>query len=300
MKAHRVVAFAVLVLSVSGLAQGIPTRVSFTANLKDASGPVSGSHTFVFKLYDAATGGTQAWTETWSALEVTQGLVFAELGATAPLGPAVLNGAALFLEVSVDGTVLSPRLAVTSAPYAVRAGIANTSERLGTLRPDEVQRRVTGSCPGAISGIDADGGVTCATPSGLVTADGLTGAGTSSSPLAVAFGASGTSAAAARSDHTHTPTLSCVPRAGVANNGSGTSIAAGYAECNPGEIISGGFCYSTYPKGSFLVDCRAIKCLCPPGQPCSPFDYAWGCTSAQAPANDSVRAVAMCCSVTVN
>ena len=39
-------------------AQSVPARVSFTANLKDASGPVTGSHVFVFTVYDAATGGT--------------------------------------------------------------------------------------------------------------------------------------------------------------------------------------------------------------------------------------------------
>jgi hypothetical protein len=118
--------------SATGLAQAVPQRVSFTGNLNNSGLPASGTHTFIFSLFDAPDAGTSAWSETHANLPVTSGLVFAELGGSAtnpvPLTPLILNGAPLFLEVSVDGTVLSPRLPFSSVPYAIRAGASATAE----------------------------------------------------------------------------------------------------------------------------------------------------------------------------
>ncbi len=169
----RVAAVVGALLATTAAAQGVPQRLSFTGNLSGTGGPVAGSHNFVFTLFDAASGGTQAWTETQNALQVNNGLVFATLGTTTALTPTILNGAPLFLEVSVDGTVLSPRAAIVSVPYAVRAGTSNDAEALSGAALSELQRRVSGVCVGAnaIQSISADGGVTCVSTSSGSTGD---------------------------------------------------------------------------------------------------------------------------------
>lgn len=157
----RAVVLAHSLLAAVAFAQ--PTQMSFTGNLSNSGAPTTGAHNFVFTLYDAPTGGTQAWTETQNGLVVNNGVVITNLGATTALTPAILNGAPLHLEVSVDGTVLSPRVAVLSSPYSVRSAVSNTSATLGSLAPADVQRRVVGTCSSgnAMQVIDASGNVTC-------------------------------------------------------------------------------------------------------------------------------------------
>ncbi|MFO0598173.1 MAG: hypothetical protein U0228_22915 [Myxococcaceae bacterium] len=144
------------------LAQNAPTSVSFNARLADTAGmPVTGSHALVFALYSSATGGSAVWTENVSSASFsTDGVTFVELGATTPLTPTVFDGSKLYLEVTVDGTVMSPRLGVVSVPYAIRASVAAA---VGSLTESNIQRRVTGTCNAgqAIRSIDAAGGVVC-------------------------------------------------------------------------------------------------------------------------------------------
>ena len=147
------------------LAQTVPGSISFNARLTDTSGaPITGSHTLAFGLYTTGSGGAAVWTETISGAGFsTEGITFAELGASTPLTTAAIDGSKLYLEISVDGTTMSPRLAVVSVPYAIRASIAATSLTVGSLVESAIQRRVTGTCtPGqAVRSIDAAGGVQC-------------------------------------------------------------------------------------------------------------------------------------------
>lgn len=167
--------------AMAAFGQSVPTTVAFTGNLAGSGGPATGNHNFVFKLFDAATGGANPWTETQNALTVNNGIVYATLGSSTAFTPGLLNGSPLFLEVTVDSVVLTPRIVIQSVPYAVRAGVAN---QLGTLNPGDVQRRVAGTCTGlnAVQTIDAAGNVTCVAITqgditGVITAggSGLTG-----------------------------------------------------------------------------------------------------------------------------
>ena len=56
----------------------------------------------------------------------------------------MLDGRQLWLELTVAGTVMSPRLSVVSVPYALRAQTAAEAGRLGSLQPADVQVRVAG------------------------------------------------------------------------------------------------------------------------------------------------------------
>lgn len=171
-----------MVLASTAQAQSVPSEMAFTGRIDNAGVPLNGTHAFIFRMFDAPTSGVQVWTEAHGALVATEGLVYASLGAQAPLTPAILTGGALYLEVSIDGQVLTPRLAVQSVPYAVRAGAAGL---LGTLTETDVQRRVS-SCPtgSAIGTVNADGTVSCEPVGGgditsVTAGSGLQGGGTS-------------------------------------------------------------------------------------------------------------------------
>jgi hypothetical protein len=119
---------AATLVSARSDAQGVPGTISFSARLQADGAPSNATHDLVFKIFDAAEGGTPVWTETAADTEVHDGVVSRLLGATAPMTPAIFDGGARWLEISVDGTVLQPRLAIASVPYAMRADVASRVE----------------------------------------------------------------------------------------------------------------------------------------------------------------------------
>ncbi len=161
----QTLAFIACLTSSLVLAQTVPGSISFNARLTDTAGaPVTGSHAMAFGLYTSASGGAAVWTENVSAASFsTEGVAFVELGAVTSLTTSALDGSKLYLEVSVDGTTMSPRLAIVSVPYAIRASLAASALSVGSLTEAAIQRRVTGTCNAgqAVRSIDAAGGVQC-------------------------------------------------------------------------------------------------------------------------------------------
>jgi hypothetical protein len=195
------------------LAQNVPQQVALTARLSNAGVPLTGSHTLLLRLFDSATGGAEVWNE--SALATADnGVVALTLGAQAPLTPSILDGRPLFVEVSVDGQVLLPRLPVVSVPYAVRASVAASASTLGTLAPGDVA--LTGhthnylpvgtmlSCSGTdkMVGLTTSGSVLCAADTGATYTAGA-GITLANGQIATTFAGTGQSATSARSDHNH-------------------------------------------------------------------------------------------------
>ncbi|MCY3017413.1 MAG: PQQ-binding-like beta-propeller repeat protein [Planctomycetota bacterium] len=98
------------------------TEFTYQGQLKDTSGPVTGSFDFQFSLFDAATGGTQIGTTlTRSGVTVTGGLF------TIPLdfGTSVFVGADRYLDIAVKPSsgaafsALAGRQKLTATPYAL-------------------------------------------------------------------------------------------------------------------------------------------------------------------------------------
>src|ERR1041384_7723685 len=114
-------------------AQG--TVFTYQGRLNENGSPASGDYDMQFKLYDAAEGGNQvSFTLQVSPLTVSTGLFTASL----TFGGSAFGGGSRWLEISVrrSGTsnsfsVLSPRQPLTPTPYAMFAGNAGNSERLG-------------------------------------------------------------------------------------------------------------------------------------------------------------------------
>ena len=140
----------------------VPGTVPFTGRVSDASGPIDGSVSLSFSIFDASSGGVAAWSESYPAATASQGLVFIDLGSQTTLDAAVFDSGVKYLGITVNGTTLTPRLPMGSVPYAIRAGNADDSTTVGGLAASDLQRRVTGTCAsGAVSQVKADGTVTC-------------------------------------------------------------------------------------------------------------------------------------------
>ena len=105
-------------------AQG--TAFTYQGRLNDGSGPANGGYDLKFSLFNSASGGSAAVGPlTTNAVAVSNGLFTVGLD----FGAGVFNGAPYRLEIGVrtNGSVapystLSPRQAVTAAPYAITAG----------------------------------------------------------------------------------------------------------------------------------------------------------------------------------
>ena len=162
-------AASVVLGAAPGDAAAVPTQVSFAGRLVDADGPVDGTVELGFRLF---SGSSQVWSEDHPSVTATDGLVFAALGSVNPLDADLFAGGALSLEIAVDGQVLGPRLDLLSVPYAMRAGAADTADRLGTLAPADVALAshdhagaylplgATLTCPGTqkVTGLDGASG----------------------------------------------------------------------------------------------------------------------------------------------
>ena len=106
-------------------AQG--TAFTYQGQLSDHGAPASGAYDILFSLYDAPTNGTQIGnTLTSTGVGVTNGL-FTEI---LDFGSSIFTGADRWLQIGVrtnGGTnfsLLSPRQALTPAPYAIYASTA--------------------------------------------------------------------------------------------------------------------------------------------------------------------------------
>ncbi len=97
---------------------GSPVGAAFTyqGQLKQGGVPYSGSADFEFVLFDAASEGNLIGSAVnLSGVEVVNGLFNVELD----FGAEAFDGEERWLEISVDGTPLAPRQAITATPYAL-------------------------------------------------------------------------------------------------------------------------------------------------------------------------------------
>ena len=116
----------------------MPRTISFQGVLADGSGKIvpDGNHTLTLRLYDVAAGGSPIFTETQTGIPVVQGIFNAIIGSVSAIPTSLAFDRAYFLGVSVDnGGELSPRTALTAAPYALRASFA---DQAGSLAPGAI------------------------------------------------------------------------------------------------------------------------------------------------------------------
>jgi hypothetical protein len=154
-------------------ASALPRLVRFAGTAKDLNdSPLTGVVGITFAFYSEKTGGAPLWLETQNATADSTGHYTVLLGSTKPEGlPAELftSEQARWVGVQVSGQPEQPRVLLVSAPYALKAGDAET---IGGLPPSAFVL----ATPAAVASASAGG--TAATVSPLAATDVTTTGGT--------------------------------------------------------------------------------------------------------------------------
>src|SRR5271170_3359539 len=120
----------------SATASALPRLVRYGGAVKDLNGnPLTGVVGITFALYSEQTGGAALWIETQNVTADSNGRYVALLGSTKLDGlPTELftTGQARWVGVQVSGQAEQSRTLLVSAPYAFKAGDAET---IGGLPP---------------------------------------------------------------------------------------------------------------------------------------------------------------------
>lgn len=124
--------------------QTVPYKVNFQGALSNASGvPLAdGQYNMTFRLYTAATGGSQVWSEvrqTTNRVTVADGMFSVQLGDVSALSPSLFTSQPLYFEVELPTPAtatceasdcasysegpMSPRQSLGASPYAVNADL---------------------------------------------------------------------------------------------------------------------------------------------------------------------------------
>lgn len=120
---HRLLPLAlILLLSYPVIAQN---AITYQARLDEAGAPADGSYDFMFRLFSAASAGSQIGsTQVINDLPVTKGLFAVSLD----FGAGAFDGGSRWLQVEVRPgaatgayTILTPRQRITPTPYAIYA-----------------------------------------------------------------------------------------------------------------------------------------------------------------------------------
>lgn len=274
----------------------VPARVTFTARLVNGTTAFDGPVQVQLRLFPAPGGGTSVWSETHDTT-AAGGLVALAMGERTPLDATVVTGAPLYLQVTVNGTDLSPRLAIGSVPYALVAARADSSTRLGTLAETDVQRRVADTCAAgsSIRAIDAVGAITCEVDSGLTSVAGSGGITSTTSGTAVSLATDTTvqrrtattnnmtcpsgqymRTIAQTGQTTCVPALTCQRVLGTAG-----AVTTQTVTCPAGNIVMGGGCSSS--ANTNIIDSFPQS------------TSSWFCRTTT---NSPIHAMAICCDVT--
>src|SRR5580698_9173455 len=117
-------------------AAALPHLVRFSGTVKDLNGnPLTGVVGITFALYSEQTGGAALWLETQNVTADMNGHYSVLLGSTTGQGlpeSIFASEQAHWVGVQVSGQAEQPRVLLVSAPYALKAGDAET---IGGLPP---------------------------------------------------------------------------------------------------------------------------------------------------------------------
>jgi len=123
-------------LSLVGLIYAdIPKVINYQGRFTDKDdNPLSGNFLVTFRFYDVESGGQSLWEES-HILSIKNGLFNALLGSIKPLDLDFNKDLWLGVEVASDGE-MSPRIKLTSAPYAMNAQTIDMLDSSQLIRSD--------------------------------------------------------------------------------------------------------------------------------------------------------------------
>ncbi len=108
-------------------------------NKSDGTNVADNTYSFIFKLYDAASGGNLLWQETQSSVQVTSGIFQVQLGSVTAFNAGGynvnFNTSPLYLDITYAGETFGTRVQMATVPYALNAetldGVIATSSAIG-------------------------------------------------------------------------------------------------------------------------------------------------------------------------
>jgi hypothetical protein len=116
--------FFLLIFLAASILHAQPTTISYQGVLyRDYGATFSGSRNIRFDIFYSLTGGTSQWNETHYNVEISKGLFEVQLGSVIPFGNLDFSRK-LWLEITVQGDVLSPRIAFNASNYAMYVNVA--------------------------------------------------------------------------------------------------------------------------------------------------------------------------------
>src|SRR6056297_2063659 len=143
------------------------TALTYQGELRQSGTPAHGPFDFEVALHVAETGGSPVDVVALDNVVVDRGRFALALDFT----EVPFESGPTWMEIRVRPgsqtggyTTLSPRQRVAPVPYAITAqGVAESAIDARAIDDDQVQRRVTGSCPpgSTLVGIQADGALDC-------------------------------------------------------------------------------------------------------------------------------------------
>ncbi len=128
----RLTFLILLFVAVTSYSQ-VPETMSFQGILNDSNGDVvsDDSYTLEFELYDALTAGTKVWGPESHSAATVNGLYSVLLGGNGvPLDITNSFDSQYFLQVKVNGELLTPRIQLTTSPYAFTSRAVKGSDNV--------------------------------------------------------------------------------------------------------------------------------------------------------------------------
>jgi len=106
-------------------AEGIPQQINYQGKLFENNKAVSGTKTFRFRFSEGN------WSETHENVDVENGYYNVILGKKEAIPQEIFNNhSELHLEISVDGSVLSPQIDIVSVAYAFKAAVSDNTQKI--------------------------------------------------------------------------------------------------------------------------------------------------------------------------
>ena len=135
------------------LAWAVPNVINYQGYLENAGGEsLNATINMTFALYDTVQGGSALWRENHQQVTVTNGVFHLLLGTTTPFDDNSLAGER-YLGVTVGNDAeMTPRQALSTVPFAMRAAIANSVEKNSVTTEVVVDKAITGDKIADLSG----------------------------------------------------------------------------------------------------------------------------------------------------
>ncbi len=95
-------------------------EINYQGQLTYSNGdPIDSTVAMTFNIYSVPTSGTSLWSETHSSVTVQDGVFDVILGGTNPLPDSIFaQNDSLYVQTTVGATVMTPRVRLTSVPWA--------------------------------------------------------------------------------------------------------------------------------------------------------------------------------------